>query len=114
VTSTHCKHPLLTSHIIAGSVLGWAFVTRLEMPPHFKVLLGLSQLYMAFRSKAYKHHTTGDKEHLIPRSHRFQAQISLSERQGSPPSVKTTIDRQHLQGTQQSRWISKWLFDEQA
>jgi len=36
------------------------------------------------------------REHLIPRSHVFQAQISLSKRQGSPPSVRTTIDRQHL------------------
>jgi len=36
------------------------------------------------------------QEHLIPRSHRFQAQISLSKRQGSPPSVRTTINRQHL------------------
>ena len=52
------------------------------------------------------------QEHLIPRSHRFQAQISLSKRQRSPPSVKTTVGRQHLQGTQRSRRISKWLFDE--
>ena len=36
------------------------------------------------------------QEHLIPRSHRFQAQISLSNEQESPPSVRTTIDRQHL------------------
>jgi len=36
------------------------------------------------------------REHLIPRSHVFQAKISLSKRQGSPPSVRTTIDRQHL------------------
>jgi hypothetical protein len=54
------------------------------------------------------------QEHLIPRSHRFQAQISLSKRQRSPPSVKTTMGRQHLQGTQQSRRISKWLFDERV
>jgi len=54
------------------------------------------------------------QEHLIPRSHRFQAQISLSFGQGSPPSVRTTTDRQHLQGTQQSGWIPEWLFDEQV
>ena len=36
------------------------------------------------------------REHLIPRSHRFQAQISLSKGQGSPPLVRTTMDRQHL------------------
>ncbi|SRR6266478_2628079 len=79
VIFTHYRHPLLASHVITGGFPGWAFVTRLEMPPHFKVLLGLSQPYVAFCSKAYRHHTTSDNEHLIPRSHTFQAQISLSE-----------------------------------
>jgi len=82
--------------------------------PTLEVLFGLLQLHLAFHGEVYKHHTTWQQEHLIPRSHRFQVQISLSERQGSLPSVKTTIDRQHLQGTQQSGWISEWLFDERV
>ena len=114
VTFTCCEHPLLTSHIEVGSFLGWVFVTRLLDAPTLKVLFGPLQLHSAFHSEVYKHNTTWQREHLIPWSHRFQAQISLSERQGSLPSVKTTIDRQHLQGTQQSRWISEWLFDKRV
>ncbi len=51
-------------------------------------------------------------DHLVPRSHKIQAHFSLSsKRQRSWPSVRTTSNRQHLKGTQQSRRIPEWLFD---
>jgi hypothetical protein len=46
-----------------------------------------------------------------PQVSQVPGKISLSfTRQSSPPSVETTISRQHLKGAQQPRWISEWLF----
>ena len=111
VESTCCKHPLLTSNVKAGSFLGWAFVTRLRMPSHTKCSFPL-QLQLAFHNKVYKHHATGNGNTLSPGLTGFGHRSPCPRRQGSPPSERTTIDRQHLQGTRQPRWIPKWLIDE--
>jgi hypothetical protein len=55
-----------------------------------------------------KHPATGTP---YPQVSQVPGKISLSfARQRSPPSVETTIGRQHLKGAQQPRRISEWLF----
>jgi hypothetical protein len=80
--------------------------------PTQKVLFFLPQSYSAFRNKAYKHHTTSNRNTLSPGLTGFGHRSPCLRRQGSPPSVRTTIGRRHLQGTQQSRRIPEWLIDE--
>jgi hypothetical protein len=110
---TCCKHPLLTSPIKVGSFPGWAFVTRPRCPHTLSALQSVAVMFGVPQKSVQAPHNQ-QQEHLIPRSHRFQAQISLSRGQGSRPLVRTTMDRRHLQGTQQSRWIPKWLFDKRV
>ena len=92
---TCCKHPLLTSHIEAGSFPGWVFVTRLEMPPHFKCSL--------VHRSCIQRSTVKCTSAIQPATGTHYPQVSQVsgtdlpvQRQGSPPSVRTTIDRQHL------------------
>jgi len=82
--------------------------------PHTQSALWSVAVMLSVPQQSVQASHSQQQEHLIPRSRRFQAQISLSKRQRSPPSVKTTVGWQHLQGTQQSRWISKWLFDKRV
>jgi hypothetical protein len=108
--STHCKHPLLTSHIEAGSFPGWVFVTRLEMPPHSKCSLVCCShaWHSTVKCTSATQPATGTP---YPQVSQVPGKISLSfARQRSPPSVETTISRQHLKGAQQPRRISEWLF----
>ena len=107
--STCCKRPLLTFHVKVESFPGRVFVTRLKNAPTLKVLLDLLQLCLAFHSKVYKHNTTSNRNTLSPGLTGFRHRSPCLKGQRSPPSVRTTVDRQHLQGTQRSRWIPKWL-----
>jgi len=92
---------------------GGCSVTEARDAPTLQVLFGPSQLHPAFHGEVYKRNTTGDRNTLSQVSQVSGTDLPV-QRQGSPPSVRTTIDGSTLQGTQAVQVDPKWLFDKRV
>jgi hypothetical protein len=64
--------------------------------PTLQVLFDPLQSHQAFHSEVYKRNTTSNRNTLSPGLTGFRHRSPCLIGQGSPPSVRTTIDRQHL------------------
>jgi len=114
VEFTCCKHHLLTSRTKAGSFLWWVFVTRLEMPPHLKCSL-------VHRSHAQRS-TVKRTSTAQPATRTPYPQVSQVSGTDLPVQrTRITAFGEDYHGPaapckarRQSRWIPKWLFDEQV
>ena len=112
VDFTCCKHPLLTSHIKAGSFPGWVFVTRLEMPPHFKCpLIHHSHTQLStVKCTSKMQPVTGTPYPQV-------SQVSGTDLPVQWTRITAFSEDYHrpaapLKARRQSRWIPKWLFDD--
>jgi hypothetical protein len=64
---------------------------------------------MPFSAKRTDRLQASEQDILVPRSHKFQVELSLSIGQRSPPSVRTTSNRRTSIRRAQSRRIPEWL-----
>ena len=111
VEFTHRKHPLLTSHIEAGSFLGWAFVTRLEMPPHLKCSLVHRSCTQLSTVKC-----TGKIQPAMGTPYPQVSQVLGTDLPVQKTRITSFSEDYHrpaapCKARRQSRWIPKWLFD---
>jgi hypothetical protein len=100
--------------IEAGSFLGWVFVTRLEMPPHFKCSL-------VHRSCAQRSTTkcTSTTQPATGTPYPQVSQVSGTDLLVQGTRITAFCEDYHrpaapCKARRQSRWIPKWLFDEQV